>query len=275
MIVVPPGSFTMSRKPPYDGRLDDDPEGVSKSAPARSVTIEKAFAMGIYDVTREEYSVFVRQTHWSSKDTCYTWNGDQWIDDKKKDWRDPGFRQTPRDPVVCVSWEDAQAYVRWLNSQVSPPSVAGEHSSDPYRLPSWEESEYAAGAGATSTYPWGEQPRRDQANYGTDECFPCRPARQGADRWRYTSPVGSFPPNAFGLYDMAGNVWQWTQDCLVRSPSGFRGVVQGAPATCGASPLRGGSWLASPEYMRVGAYTINSRINHNHTIGFRVARVLE
>jgi formylglycine-generating enzyme required for sulfatase activity len=270
MVVIPAGRFTMSRKPPADGRKDDDPEGVPKSAPAREVTIDRPFAAAVFDVTREEYDVFIRETRRSAAEGCYLWSGDQWIEDRSKDWRHPGFRQTGRDPVVCVSWEDAQAYVDWLNSKLpSRPSRANGSSGGPYRLLSWEEAEYAGGAGATTAYYWGNQASRDRANYGADHCFPCKGARQRGDRWIYTSPVGSFPPNTLGLYDMAGNVWQWTDGCFPYHDPPV------PAAECRYGARYGGSWLDNPEYLRIRAYAINDRSNRNTATGFRVAQTLE
>lgn len=170
---------------------------------------------------------------------------------------------------MCVNWDDAQAYVQWLNrkTEVSGPSV-GKPVAEAYRLLSWEEAEYAARSGATTAYYWGNQAARDKANYGADGCFPCQGARQDADRWRYTSPVGSFPPNMFGLYDMAGDVWQWTDGCFPHR--------DGPPTTgCRYGILHGGSWLDNPEYLHTAEYVVNDRLNRNTATGFRVARTLE
>ena len=268
MKVVPPGTFTMGRKPAADGRKDDDPEGIRKSAPAREATIGQAFAVGTYAVTRAEYSMFVRETGRSREPGCYVWKEHQWTQDLERDWRDPGFRQTDRDPVVCVNWGDAQAYVRWLNSQVHLPHGGNSGNDGPYRLMSLAEAEYAAGSGATTAYSWGPLARRDRANYGADRCFPCQPATQGADRWLYTSPVGSFPANGFGLYDMSGDVWQWTDGCYPhRNPP--------PTAQCRFGVVRGGSWLVNPEYLRLAEYAVLDRQNRNYETGFRVARTLE
>jgi formylglycine-generating enzyme required for sulfatase activity len=275
MTVIPSGKFTMSRKSASDGRRDDDPEGIPKSAAARQVNIDAPFAIGIYDVTRDEFAAFVRESHRSTGNGCYIWRGGVWNDDKTKSWRNPGFPQTGRDPVVCVNWEDAQAYVEWLNGKVSDGPQGAGAAEGRYRLPSWEEAEYAAGGGSTTPYSWGVEVRRDRANYGADRCFPCRPAQESADRWLFTSPVGSFPPNAFGLYDMSGNVWQWTESCVHGSPSGMWWDLPGPNRRCGRTALHGGSWLEGPAYLRVGEYALNTTINRNQETGFRVARTLE
>jgi formylglycine-generating enzyme required for sulfatase activity len=100
-----------------------------------------------------------------------------------------------------VSWGDAQAYARWLSART------GHH----YRLLTDAEWEYAARAGTTAAYPWGAEASHEYANYGQEKC--CGPDARGRDRWKFTSPVGSFPPNAFGLYDMNGNVTVWVETC--------------------------------------------------------------
>ena len=118
-------------------------------------------------------------------------------------WSHLGFMQDDNHPAVCVSWYDAQDYVgRWLSERT------GHH----YRLLTEAEWEYAARAGTTTPFPWGAIASHEQANYGADEC--CSGFVSGRDQWINTSPVGSFPANAFGLHDMNGNAMQWVQDCL-------------------------------------------------------------
>ena len=266
MTVIPAGRFTMTRKSATDGRRDDDPEGTPKTRPAREVTIGSAFAIGVYPVTVQEFDVFVRDTHRPVEQGCYVQNEGTWVFDASKDWSHPGFTQSPRHPVTCVSWNDAQDYVQWLNGK-SQESASKSAGMGRYRLPTWEEIEYAAAAGTTTSYYWGDQPQRDKANYGRDRCLPCGPYAQGADRWLYTSPVGSFPPNAFGLYDMAGNVWQWAQRCQP-DPGSM------PPKVCRSQVLHGGSWLSNPEYLRTGEYSLADVRHRNYHIGFRVLRTL-
>jgi sulfatase-modifying factor enzyme 1 len=104
-------------------------------------------------------------------------------------------------PVVCLTWSDAQDYVHWLS----------ENTGKKYRLPSESEWEYAARAGSETAYPWGAGASHEYANYGADNWGGLA---SGRDKWVNTSPVDSFPPNAFGLHDMHGNVLQWLQDCF-------------------------------------------------------------
>src|SRR5262249_31110005 len=112
-------------------------------------------------------------------------------------WRHLGFAQDDRHPVVCVTWNDAQDYVHWLTDRT-------RHL---YRLPTEAEWEYAARAGTTTAFPWGANGDHEHANYGADAC--CSGQAAGRDQWINTSPVGAFPANAFGLFDMNGNVLQW------------------------------------------------------------------
>src|SRR5262249_10510286 len=104
------------------------------------------------------------------------------------------------------------------------------------------------------------------ANYGVDECLPCKGATGGADRWLYTSPVGSFPANAFGLYDMSGNVWQWTQSC-------FSFPV--TPCENWYQVIHGGSWLSGAMYLKPGEYVLKTATAGSVQTGFRLARNLD
>lgn len=264
MIVIPPGRFSVGSKGRPDGQ-DDFQTNPRYPIPARTVNID-VFAVGIYDVTRQEYNAFVRESGRLSTEGCYIWAHDQWINDRKKNWHNPGFRQTATDPVTCVNWEDAQAYVRWLNSKVKDALLESNNSDNgPYRLLTWEEAEYATSAGALTAYYWGEQASRAMANYGANRCAPCAGAKDGRDLWLNTSPSEAFPPNHFGLYDMSGNVWQWTDHCNSASPSLPR---------CRYGFLHGGSWLDNPEYLRIAAYKMDDLLNRNNATGFRVARIL-
>lgn len=174
-------------------------------------------------------------------------------------------------PAVCVSWNDAQAYVAWLRKRTGKP----------YRLPSEAEWEYAARARAATAYPWGDTASRAYANYGAETC--CSERADGADRWLYTSPVGSFPPNAFGLYDMVGNAWQWVQDCYAESYA--TAPLDGSavdPATCQFRVLRGGTWGDPPRLIRPAFRNWappprwpSAWEYRSGGVGFRVARSLD
>jgi len=248
MVVIPPGHSLMGSPPSEAGRTDAE-------SPQHAVELAHPFAVSAFDVTRAEFSRFAAVTGYDTHD-------------KKCDWRAPRagrnpMNQTDRDPVVCVNWNDAQAYVGWLRKRTGKL----------YRLPTEAEWEFAARAGSIAARPWGEILTRDRANYGADSC--CGPFAEGSDKWLYTSPVGSFPPNAFGLYDMIGNVWQWVEDC-------GHDNYNGAPADgsawlsddCATRIVRGGAWFQGPQSARSASRAADNADFRVSDIGFRVARSL-
>ncbi len=166
---------------------------------------------------------------------------------------DAGWGRGQR-PVVHISWEDTQAFIAWLNER------SGQH----YRLPSEAEWEYAARAGSEAHFPWGEHYVADLANGAGTE---------GADRYEHTAPVGRFPSNAWGLYDMVGNVEQWVADCYRESYAGAPGdgsAVKDEP--CAQRVRRGGSWGLAPWFLRADYRNSADPRRHSDAIGFRLAR---
>lgn len=263
MIVVPAGRFTMRWTVSPDDRPDFRPDPSARPQ-QKDMSFPRSFAAGIFDITRDEYAAFVRDTGRPINSGCDVRRANEVFNDPTKNWRNPGFRQTRNNPVVCVSWEDAQAYVRWLNRLIRDArSLPYTGDDGPYRLPTWEEAEYEASGGATTDYPWGDKARRDRANYGTDGCLPCLPVEKGRGRWRFTSPVDAFPPNRFGLYDAVGNVRQWTTKCWLDD------------VACRWVYLFGGSWLSDPLYLQLFQYTSNDPLSRDNTVGFRVLRSLD
>ena len=243
MIVVPAGTFLMGSPETEKGRGPEE-------GPQHHVTIPHAFALGRFDVTRDQYAVFARATGASA--------------DAKCDWRNPKFRgapftQTGNDPAVCVNWAEANAYTSWLSRKT------GRR----YFLPSEAEWEYAARAGSTTARPWGETISHEEANYGADVC--CGPLALGRDRWLTTSPVGSFPPNPFGFADVIGNVWQWTADCgedYARTPRDGSAATSG---DCTKHIVRGGGWFHGPDAARSATRVADDASRRAADIGFRVA----
>lgn len=241
---VPAGQFLM-------GSPENEPGRQSSEGPRHRVSIAHAFAIGIHDVTVAEYRRFVEATGYAPGNP-------------RCDWRNPTAHgkpvmQTPEDPVVCVSWYDARAYAGWL-------SRTGGH---PYRLPTEAEWEYAARAGSAAARPWGPDADPNRANTGAQNC--CGPRVSGGDRWAYTSPVGSFPPNAFGLFDMIGDVWQWTLDCGsadYRHPA----APPSDSVACATHIVRGGGWFHPPDAARSAARAADDSHLRVADIGFRVAR---
>jgi len=223
MIVLPQGEFMM-------GSNASDPT----EKPAHHVSINKAFAIGKYEVTVEQWNV------------CADAGACPRIA--------PEINAGKNMPMRDVSWDDAQQYVKWLNSV----------SRKPYRLPTEAEWEYAIRAGTTTRYWWGEQMRTGNAN-----CKDC------GEPWHQEAPanVGSFSPNPFKLYDMNGSVWEWVSDCWHNS-------YKGAPSndlswddeSCRVRVIRGGSWREGATYMPSSTrFKYDAGVRHSQN-GFRVAR---
>jgi formylglycine-generating enzyme required for sulfatase activity len=261
MLPVPAGHFAMGSPPDEQGRQDSE-------GPQREVHVA-AFAIGRVSVTRGQWSAFVAATNRAEQRGC-EWAGFPRSESARASWRNLGFTQDDSHPVVCVSWNDAQAYVRWLSAR----------SGQAYRLPTEAEWEYAARAGSTTPYPWGMTASHEWANYGGEFC--CAELAAGRDRWLHTAPVGSFAPNAFGLYDMHGNAWQWVQDCYAESYAGA--PADGSaydPPNCARRVLRGGTWGDTPAMIRSAFrnWAPPPRWNpqweyRSGGVGFRVARSL-
>ena len=211
------------------GRFDDE-------GPQRKMTIHR-FAAGEFPVTRREWAAFVTATKRPTvKGPC------DYAPSTTPTWKDVGYAQTDTDPVVCITWGDAQDYARWLSKRTG-------HR---YRLLSEAEWEYAARAGSATAFPWGPVASHDHANYGLDDC--CGPRAAGRDRWENTSPVGSFPPNAFGLYDMHGDVFEWVQDCYASTAVGL--PTDGSAFdknNCNRRVARGGVYADTWKVMRSAA----------------------
>ena len=249
LVVVPAGAFTMG-SPGYEkGRYDDE-------GPVHRVLFERPFAVGAYEVTRGEFERFVAEAG-HSPDACWKYDSrsKEWKRRGWNRWRNPGFRQTRRDPVVCVNHEDAQAYARWL---------AGK-TGKAYRLLSESEWEYAARAGTTTPYHTGVTISTRDANFG----------REGRYKDR-TAPAGNYPPNAFGLHDMHGNAWEWVEDCKNRNYVGAPGDGRAwLTGECSRRVLRGGSWWDETRHVRSAARWTPGSHGSGSATGFRVARALD
>jgi formylglycine-generating enzyme required for sulfatase activity len=254
MIVLPAGSFEM-------GSPASDPARTTDEQPQHRVTFAHPFAVAKYATTRGEFARFVAESGYRVAPGCLIHRNGSWVDDRRADWRHPGFAQTARDPVVCMSWNDGEAYAAWLSRKTG-------HS---YALLTEAQWEYAARAGTATPYYWGTQASHARANYGTDLC--CAPAAAGEDRWLGTSPSGSFPPNAFGLYDMHGNAWQWMRDCWHHN---YEGAPEDGSAwttgTCVDRVMRGGSWNCTPSTIRAAEREVHDLSGRYAVVGFRVAR---
>lgn len=254
MVVVPAGSFTM-------GSPESEPDRTADEGPQHRVTFARPLAVAKYAITRSEFARFVEASGYRVPPGCMIMKAGRWSDHRMASWRHPGFAQTDTDPVVCVNWNDAVAYAEWLS----------HHSGHDYALPTEAEWEYAARAGTSTPHYWGRTPSHDFANYGADRC--CGPAAAGKDRWQYTSPAGSFPPNAFGLYDMQGNTWEWVQDCWHRN---YEGAPHDGTAwtreSCVDRVLRGGAWMCPGPFQRAAVRELHDLSGRFDFVGFRVVR---
>ncbi len=177
---------------------------------------------------------------------------------------DEGWGRGKR-PVINVNWKEAKAYAGWLTGQHGDDLVCG--------LPSEAEWEFAARAGRTDkAYWWGDEASHEYANYGTEEC--CGGLVQGADQWLNTAPVGSFPENPFGLHDMHGNVWEWTEDCwhgdYNNAPDDGSAWLEADRGDCDLRVLRGGSWVTTPDGLRSALRGRLGPDNRFFNFGFRV-----
>ncbi|NML31726.1 formylglycine-generating enzyme family protein [Paraburkholderia sp. G-4-1-8] len=240
LVPLPPGRFVMGSPPSETGRFGNEKQHV--------VDIAASFAIGRFDVTFAQWDACVRDGG------CRAYNPSD----------DGHGRDTY--PAVNVDWDDARAYLAWLTQKTGVR----------YRLPSEAEWEYAARAGTSTARWWGDGLTRDDANYGPDVCEQqtnCGGYAQGADKWMYSSPVGSFPANPFGLFDELGNVWQWTADCWHDDYTGAPGDGSAwDAAACSRHVIRGGSWSNVPSFVRAASRAAVPTTVRRGYLGFRVVR---
>lgn len=269
----------------HDGLTAERARAAQVRGPQAGVTVA-TFAIGETEVTRGQYAAFVKDTNRATGGGCLTYGFSTFRDekaiDKSASWRNPGFEQTPEHPVVCVSWEDARDYAAWL----------ARKTGRPYRLPSEAEWEYAARAGTTTTFFWGNDEELGCAyeNGGDPTLLRALPQlheeiayalREGDAGARYvkcsdgnafTAPVRSYRPNAFGLYDIIGNAWEYVEDCWYEAlPTSGLARVDGP---CPSHRARGGCWNDFPEELRSARRTRITPDDRRNASGFRVALTL-
>jgi formylglycine-generating enzyme required for sulfatase activity len=246
MVVVPAGDLMMGSPETERGRSNEE-------GPQHPVTIANALAIGKFPITRGEFAAFVKETGHRTEEGCGVLSGSEWKDQPDRSWRSPSFDQDDRHPVVCVNWHDANRFADWLSKKVGKA----------YRLLTEAEREYAARAGTATRY-----------SFGDDGAWLSEYAWYGANAGGATHPVGEKKPNAFGLFDMHGNVWAWCEDTW---HSDYRGAPNDGSAWTGDTPhrvLRGGSWYRPPNGLR-SAFRIKLLPDGRYSdIGFRVARGL-
>ena len=225
---------------PSGAGIDD--EAFDRETPQHEVRIRREFRMGVHEVTLGQFKQYIAE---AGRDDLLT---DEFIEDNSNG---------DRAPVSMVTWDDAQDFIGWLNKK---------EGTQAYRLPSEAEWEYAARAGTTTKYSWGDAIGRNRAN-----CNGC------GSRWddKSPAPVGSFEANAFGLYDMHGNMSEWVADC-------YRGDYAEAPTDggaqtggfCGMRILRSGAWDYPPRFVRAATRYWYPPTNSYSDSGFRLVQDL-
>lgn len=264
LIVLPAGDFVMGAPRSEPGSLDAE-------RPQHRVRIGYSLAVGKFDVTRGEFAEFVAEAKYhTGRDGCVGFTGKSFETNNAYNWKNPGFPQTDDHPVVCVSWQDANAYATWLSRKTGKP----------YRLLSEAEWEYAARGGRRTPYWWGKRIETgcafaNMADLRAKRVFPWWGVSNCDDRYVFTSPVGAYAPNPAGLYDISGNAWQWVLDCWNRDYA--HAPANGAAwqaGNCTQHIIRGGAWNDRPRGVRL-AYRAKAHADvRGAGIGFRIARAL-
>jgi formylglycine-generating enzyme len=263
LVTIPPGTAIF-------GSAEGAPFHQPDEGPRRTVQIANSFAVSRTEVTRGQYAAFVRATNHPVGGDCLTDRRERgkWNYDASTTFRDPGFAQEDDHPVACVSYDDAQAYVAWLNTQ----------EGGGYRLLTEIEWEYVAGAGAATAYPWGDDAaqactfangfdqtisrvysRTDTSGYKVYDPLPC------SDGWLNTNPVAALTPNKFGVHGMIGNVSEWVEDC--NRPS------HDDPNAVGAATAAAG-WGTLAHNLRTAERFPYAPTHRDDSIGIRVAKTL-
>jgi len=266
MVVLPGGDFTMGSPPNEENRYEWE-------GPQHRVHIPAPFAVGKFEVTRDQFDAFVKDSGYNATSDG-SWPYCYGSPNKGSSYLDPGFKQTGIEPAVCVNWADAKSYVAWLSKKT------GKR----YRLLSEAEWEYSARAGTTTRFPNGareidlcaqanladaayEKAGLDPTGILTAAC---------SDGYAYTSPVGAFEANGFGLHDMQGNVAEWIEDCFRNLENGYVGAPadgswKASDGNC-VRGTRGGSFHDIPERLRSAYRDGRNPRDRMSDLGFRVAR---
>jgi formylglycine-generating enzyme required for sulfatase activity len=265
-ISIPAGEFVM-------GSPASEPLRFENETPHR-VRITHRFSMSATHVTVAQFAAFVKDSGYvtaaEKEGWAYgAWNTttNQWDKFDGANWRNPGFPQTPDHPVVDVTWNDAMAFCQWLSQK----------EGKTYALPTEAQWEYACRAGSNTAYIWGDDP---DAGAGFANCldqsarerFTLFPPFNWFDGFVYTSPVASFKPNAWGLYDMLGNTLQWCSDYFGDYPPDQPGhpITDPARTTGEQRNLRGGAFIYGPKHSRCAFRGRNNADFRNFYIGFRI-----
>lgn len=274
MVVIRPGQFEMGSM-----------YGNANEQPVHEVTIPQPFAISRCEITVGQFRQFVEDKNYHQGEKylttaeqngqgCYVLTNNNWRQKPEHHWNNPGFEQTDDHPVVCVSWDDAQAYLQWLSRRTGAQ----------YRLPTEAEWEYAVRADTVTERFYRDDLQCDYAN-GAGQETKTKTKTIADSVWSfadcsdahvYTAPVGSFGQNAFGLFDMLGNVWEWTQDCWHDSyhnaPADGSAWLEADGGDCSGRLIRGGSWINIPQILRSAFRFRRNTVYADIYLGFRIAR---
>jgi formylglycine-generating enzyme required for sulfatase activity len=280
VIVVPGGEFLMGSEDAERGRLKFE-------GPVRRVAFAHPIAIGRYAITSDQFKAFVDAANYAYGESCHAQDVTGWVDWPKHSFlAPPGLAQQGDHPAVCISWNDAEAYVRWLSARTGRS----------YRLPTEAEREYIARAGTSTPYWWGDTVSPQLANFDTQPRPTASPRDTTAPGWgQYITPKSGEPrpppigvpgvatggtrsvawgqPNPWGFFQVHGNVAEWTQDCW--NPDYARAPIDGSAARtgdCSLRVVRGGAWSSWPEDIRAAYREMAGTDERYYSIGFRVAR---
>jgi len=264
LVYIPSGEFMM-------GSNDGDDE-----KPVHKIKISQGFHMGLYEVTRQQFGQFVEKAGYKTdaerEGWSWAWRGSRVAKVDGLSWQNPGYKQTDDHPVLCVSWNDAKAFCDWLS----------QNEGRTYRLPTEAEWEYACRAGTKTAYQWGNNPDNGSGwcNATDLTAKPSFSEWKTVFNWRdgyiYTSPVGQFRQNSFGLFDMHGNVYEWCSDWYdAKYYTNSLSIDPKGPSMGTHRVNRGGSWASYPGSLRSAVRSTGAPNVRSIYIGFRVVLEIE
>jgi formylglycine-generating enzyme required for sulfatase activity len=255
MVLIPTGEFMM-------GSPESEAERYIQEGPQHRVKIDRPIALGKLKVTRDQFEAFVRETNHSSGDRCYTIEGGEIEERLDRSFRSPGFVQEGNHPAVCVNWYDAKAYVAWLTKKTGKL----------YRLPTESEWEYAARAGTTTPFWWGASISTEQANYDGTTTYA---GGNKGENLQKTAPATNYKPNAWGLYQVHGNAFEWIEDCWNNSYSNAPADSSAAlSGNCTRHVRRAGAWNYPAATLRAAYRDSRPASTRGSNMSLRVARTV-
>ena len=279
---LPPGEVTLGSDIAEAERYDVPDDYALRKRPRMDVEIADAFAISITEITNAQFARFVEAASYVVEPGCWIFRGNKWNFETDATWRDPGIETGPDHPVTCVNAADGEAYAAWLSQ------ITGHQ----YRLPSEAEWEYATRAGTSGATYWnGSQADlclfANMGDRSTERMYRWEqvPPYSEEYRWRGAAcddgyaalaPVASFGPNAFGLYDMIGNVNEWTGDCFSESHSDHpASQAPWNPAGCEMRLLKGHTWTGNERTARAAFRLRLDPSDRRFNLGLRVVRSID